>query len=158
MRGPSPKDPRVRQRKNVPATSALLDHLLDQDEPATAVARPELPEREETERAWHRRTVAWWASVWSSPMARRYLDADVHGLLMAAELVDQFWYKPTASLAAELRRQLEQFGLSVMSRRRLDWRIRDEPPAEAPAAKQAPARRRVDPREAAFRVLDGGRQ
>ena len=62
-------------------------------------------------------------------MAERLLNADLHGLYMAAELVELFWKEPSTRLHAEIRRATERYGLDPLARRRLDWRIR-EPVAE----------------------------
>lgn len=146
------KPPELRQRRGRPPAPPI-----DLGPGGSVDDRPALPARDPGSPAWHPRTVAWWSSVWSSPMARRYLDADVHGLLMAAELVDLFWRAPSARLASELRKQLESHGLSASARKRLDWRVRDDDPAaDAPASGNSARARRTDPREAAFRIVDGG--
>lgn len=125
---------------------------------------PPLPRMPGRRPQWHARTRDWWTRVWDSPMAERYLTADIDALYVAAALHDSYWRavdqgEKTTTLAAELRRQLEQFGLSVMSRRRLDWRIREplEEP-EQPRKKVAGERTRdtPDPRDA-FRVVEGGK-
>lgn len=157
MRGRRPKDPALRQRRNAaPASAAELPaETLVGDE------TPELPPRLDGQRPWHPRTIAFWRDVWSSPMARRYLQADIHGLFITADLHDEFCYRPTATLAGELRRQLEQYGLSVMSRRRLDWRVRDDEPAAPSGTTARPAaapKRRPDPRDTILRLVDGSRR
>ncbi len=154
MRGPAPKDPAVRRRRNVQPTADVLDG-------GALVERPELPARGPGEQPWHPQTVAWWNDLWSSPMARRYLQADIHGLFVGAVLLDQFWHQPSATKAAEVRRQLEQYGLSVMSRRRLDWRVRDDEPAAPSGTTARPAaapKRRPDPRDTILRLVDGSRR
>jgi hypothetical protein len=115
MRGRPPKDPALRRGHGAARKAPALELSA-----ATLVGdrRPELPRRA---RAWHPLTVAWWDDVWSSPMARRFLEVDVHALYIVAELVDMFWSGsgPSPRLSAELRRWNVQFGLEVFSRRRL---------------------------------------
>lgn len=68
-------------------------------------------------------TVQWWQDVWRSPMAPEFLQADIHGLYVLAELRDRFWREPSAALAAEIRQQEQRFGLSPIDRRRLQWEV-----------------------------------
>jgi hypothetical protein len=74
-------------------------------------------------REWHELTVAWWHDTWRSPMAAEFLTADVHGLYVLADLIDQFWTAPDVKLAAEIRQQRQCFGLTPLDRRRLEWQI-----------------------------------
>lgn len=126
MPGPAPKAPELRQRMNKATTRAVLPMR-----PAVQKAPP-LPGH----RAWHARTVDWWQDAWKSPMAAEWLKADVHGLYVLAELIDQFWTKPTTFLAAEIRQQRQCFGLTPLDRRRLEWQVER---VEAATRKAAPA-------------------
>lgn len=110
---PLPKDPSVRRRQNRSSTARRLSTVHD-------VKAPRLPTRKP---AWLKATRDWWADVWSSPMAPEYTDADIHGLVLLAMLVDQFHRTPTAGLAAEIRLQRQCFGLTPIDRRRLQWEI-----------------------------------
>ncbi len=56
-------------------------------------------------------------------MAAEYIDADVPGLTMLLALVDEFWQRPTAKLAGEVRHWLAEYGLSPIARRRLQWSV-----------------------------------
>jgi len=110
---------------------------------------PALPER----RSWNPLTKAWWADIWGSPMAVEFDSSDIHGLLIVAELVDDFWSVGTSSerkeLATEIRLQRACFGLSPSDRQRLRWELDRGEAAEASRAERktaAPARRRIDPR------------
>jgi len=145
MPGPLPKDPRIRQRTNKASTRTTLE--------ATAPRRARAP-RLPRDREWRLETKQWWRSVWHSPMAAEYLDADAHGLYRLAVLVDAFWTEPTPKLAGEIRLQQQAFGLSPLDRRRLQWSI--EQVETASSRRQQPQARRVeddetDPR----RVLEG---
>ena len=132
MPGPLPKDSRIRQRRNKTATRAGMVT----EKPARQRA-PRLPRRsDDTE--WDRRTRAWWRDVWASPMAEEYLDADLHGLFILAELIDRFWEEPTSALAAEIRLQRQCFGLTPMDRRRLQWEVQRVEPDTRPRQGRLP--------------------
>lgn len=81
-------------------------------------------------------------------MAAEFEPSDVHGLLMLAVLVDQFWTDPSKDLAAEIRLQRAAFGLTPLDRRRLQWEIdRGEEASAKTAERRRPAsRQRKDPR------------
>lgn len=137
---PLPKDPALRQRRNKVSTAATL-HAQDKRRPA-----PSLPKRSEGQ-DWHALTRSWWKSVWHSPMASEYLEADVKGrLYRLAALVDRFWWKPSIALDAQICRNEAALGLSPIDRRRLQWTVEK---AEQESRKRVqPARREPgdDPR------------
>jgi hypothetical protein len=93
-------------------------------------------------KAWNPLTLAWWADVQRSAMAPEYEASDVHGLLILAALVDEFWSAPSKEMAAEIRLQRAEFGLSPLARRRLQWEIVRTEDAQHKAAerKRRPAR------------------
>jgi len=116
MRGTPPKDPALRQRRNRKSSAAKL-----RSDPDLEV--PPLP----MERAWCPETIAEWVDIWESPMAPQFIDADFHGLLKLAVLIDDFWTVESANarakLAVEIRLQRADFGLNPISRNRLHWEI-----------------------------------
>lgn len=99
-------------RRNRTTTRATLSLVHD-------IQEPPLPDS----RAWTAETRAWWTDIWASPMAPEYHESDVHGLLLLAVLVDDFWLSPSQALAAEIRLQRQCFGLTPIDRRRLQWEI-----------------------------------
>lgn len=115
MRGPAPKHPSTRARRNKTSTAATL-------RADASIVAPELPERD-----WHPMTLAWWRDLWASPMAPEYDESDRHGLFKLAMLQDDFWSAESAKerkeAAAEIRLQEQRFGLSPIDRRRLQWEI-----------------------------------
>lgn len=123
MRGRPPKPPEMRQRRNRSSTIATLPP----PEESAKNKVPPLPPREKSSERWHAKVVAWWDSVWKSPMAAEYLDSDVKGgLYLVAELYQQLWAgngEDVARLAGEIRQQEIRFGLSPIDRRRLQWEI-----------------------------------
>jgi hypothetical protein len=119
MRGPAPKDPKLRQRRNKVSTAATLREI----EPSERKRTPSLPKRSDGQ-AWHPVSRLWWRSVWQSPMAAEYLDADVKGrLYRLAILVDRFWWRPSIALDAQICRNEAALGLSPIDRRRLQWEV-----------------------------------
>lgn len=139
---PLPKHPSARRRRNQASTARTLLVVHD-------VKTPKLP----AGRTWHTRTKAWWADVWASPMAPEYDASDLHGLVLLAVLVDEFWKEPSQALAAEIRLQRQCFGLTPIDRRRLQWEIDRGEEAEEKIARRRegtkeakPSGRRADPR------------
>lgn len=117
MPGPMPKDPALRQRRNKSASRALLrPDLLPRKR---APRLPELPDGA----PWHKMAVAWWHAVWSSPMHYEYLRGDEPALIRLAFLVHCFWTDHKLEVAKEIRLLEREFGLTPLSRRRLEWSI-----------------------------------
>lgn len=114
MPGPPPKHASARARRNKVAGARTLQLVHD-------VKTPKLPA--DAEITWHPMTKAWWADIWRSPMAPEWDSSDIHGLYILAVLENAFWYEPSQSLAAEIRLQRQQFGLTPLDRRRLQWEI-----------------------------------
>lgn len=152
MPGPAPKPSGTRQRRNRAATQAELP-------PAEVTASnpvPALHERDDL-KPWHPKVVEWWDSVWRSPMAAEFCDADRRGgLSLLADLYQLRWtsLSPTGILevAAEIRLQERRYGLDAMARRALQWEIvRPNSAGAAPTKPSgaAPKRSSVkDPRKA----------
>lgn len=120
--GPPPKPAHQRQRQNRATTRANLPSAAESAENEV----PPLPAR--TEDVWHPMVVEWWESVWRSPMASEYLDADMKGgLYLLAELHQLRWTaeSPTSLIEAakEIRLAEVRFGLSPIDRRRLQWEV-----------------------------------
>lgn len=129
----------MRQRRNKAATRATL-YVLD----SRTKEPPQLPDGD-----WHELTLQWWRNVWSSPMAPEYLEADLHGLILLAHLIEQYWRDPQVKTAAEIRAQSQLFGLSPLDRRRLQWEVRrvEGGGVQRPGGRAgAPAPTRRDPR------------
>ena len=131
-----PKPPAMRARRNKVSTKAVLE-----DVETARLTPPELPDG----RDWHQLTVGWWQDIWRSPMAPEFLQADVHGLILLADLVNRYWLEPSTALAAEIRLQRQCFGLTPIDRRRLQWEVKRVEAADKkrPAAPAAPVK---DPR------------
>lgn len=156
VRGPAPKNPALRQRRNQTTTRATLPT----PEESALNEVPDLPERQG---GWRSEVVTWWESAWRSPMASEWLDSDMHGgLYLLADLYQARWIaredpKLLRELAAEIRTQCAEFGLTPMTRRRLQWEIeKGEQAAERTESRRkssAPAKRAVrDPRRRSIKI------
>src|SRR5436309_546039 len=118
MPGPAPKPTGARRRRNKGgsavklAATAKVRHGVAQL-PALPGARELLPSTRE-----------WWKTVWASPMAAVYLEADVPALARLATLVDRQERGEAGSrLLGEIRSLEDRFGLSPLARRRLQWEV-----------------------------------
>lgn len=136
-RGPAPKPAATRQRRNKKATKATLP-------PPSEAVENEVPPLPEREGEWHPMVMAWWSSVWCSPMASRYLDADVGGLYLLADLYQKRWEArddtgALVNLAKEIRLQEARYGLTPIDRSRLQWEV-----ARAEEAEQKRPSRRTE--------------
>lgn len=157
--GPPPKRGSLRQRRNKNPGAAML--------PAAGSSRPApaLPDRACDGLAgkgcpgvdclscegtgiepWHPLVLERWAIAWASPMAAEWLDADIHGLFIVADLWDDYW-KGNRDRAAEIRLQEQRFGLSSLDRRRLQWEVERVTQAQKqrPAQPAGKAKRLGDP-------------
>lgn len=138
MPGPAPKNPKVRQRVNKHTTAATIaaDPILAMD----------LPPRDllSVDGAWHAMTIKWWTDVWDSPMRDEFVKADIHALYRLAMLVDAYWKselpKDLIALSAEIRLTGQNFGLTPLDRRRLQWTVATTKTAERKAASPAGSR------------------
>jgi hypothetical protein len=69
-------------------------------------------------------TLKWWDAIWSGPVAKHWLLADVASLELLADLRDQVARGDgRAMLFREIRAVEDRFGLSPVSRRRLGWDV-----------------------------------
>lgn len=124
MPGPLPKPAAMRRRRNASPGAARL--------PATG-REGKVPT---LGKGYHPAARRWWRTVWSSPMATVYVDADVPALQRGALIVSLIaGGNGSATLMAELRHIEDRFGLSPAARRKLQWEIdqaggaAEEPPA-----------------------------
>lgn len=133
---PVPKPPGARVRRN---TGQSQWRTLS----AGKVKTPACP------RKWSPSTRAWWRTIWRSPMATAWLEADVPALTRLGNLLELLLDEPTAAIASEIRQIEDRFGLSPKSRRQLQWSIVDPAAAAAPEPEPTPAA----PRERRLRAV-----
>jgi len=140
MPGPSPKNPKLRQRRNKDVTA----RTFEENKPLKGI--PELPKRR---RKWRPETLTWWEDIWKSPMAPEFIQSDIHQLYILADLTDDYWRLPSKEtgkkkeLANEIRLQRQCFGLTPIDRRRLEWNIEKAESASAKGQKRRNQGRKV---------------
>jgi hypothetical protein len=152
--GPPPKHPSQRRRRNAQPKVTQLP-ADGRQEPAPPLPRWLVPDGEggELEVTYLASTRDWWETVWASPMAAVYEDADVPALVRCARLIDTDTRKPDPKLGAEIRQLEDRYGLSPKARRHLQWEIVTAEQAAADAKDDEPPAPRGDPR---LRALQGG--
>lgn len=126
-RGPAPKDPAKRRRRNAdpkPTTTVASDG---------DVRGPELPEGVLDDESWHPRTVQWWNTWRKSAQSQMFTDTDWDFLLDTALMHHTMWSKQRWEFAAELRLRAAKFGATPEDRMRLRMEI-DTPGGGKPAA------------------------
>lgn len=110
-RGPAPKDPKRRARRNAePAPSTIVRY-----EPAD---QPRLPAKMPSGEKWPARTRAWWKLWAESPLSDSFGATDWSELLDTATLHGAFW-SGDLKVAAELRLRVAKFGATPEDRARL---------------------------------------
>lgn len=114
-RGPAPKDPDERARRNDSGPTTVV-------EPDGKTHGPDLPDSFE----WPAATLTWWDTWRTSAQAQTFTDTDWSFLLDTAVLHAEFWLG-NRSLAAELRLRAAKFGATPEDRARLRLEV-GEPP------------------------------
>lgn len=112
MAGPPPKPKAQRARGNKTMGASLPKE-------GSGRAAPILPGEDELS-AYARN---YWQIIWASPMAAVYLDADIPALTRLTELVHVWSLLKENAVLMEIRQLEDRFGLSPLSRRRLEWEI-----------------------------------
>ncbi|MDJ0010109.1 hypothetical protein [Gordonia alkanivorans] len=110
-RGPAPKDPSKRARRNAdPVALRVIE--------AKPETQPELPELMPNGEPWPARTHEWWRMWADSPLAEDFTANDWSELLDAAVLHGEYW-SGNVKVAAELRLRVSKFGATPEDRARL---------------------------------------
>lgn len=129
-RGPAPKDPRRRARRNADPVGTTVIAFQRAE-------RPDLPDDVD----WPEQTRAWWDMWAESPLSEHFMSTDWSFLLDTARLHAEFW-QGDAKAAAELRLRVAKFGATPEDRARLRIQF-----AEADGADGGPVRREGSARE-----------
>jgi hypothetical protein len=109
---PTPKPPGQRRRRNAGQTQwKELPAGGRKGDP------PPLPDDE-----WLDSTLEWWKTIWTSPMATIWVEADVDPLSRLARLKDDFDRGERAQTTA-IQNLEDRYGLSPKARRQLQWEI-----------------------------------
>ncbi|WP_425837295.1 hypothetical protein [Streptomyces fractus] len=133
-RGPAPKDPTKRRRRNATAPETVIT-------PDDELRGPELPEGVLGEEdgatvEWHAMTQLWWNSWRTSAQAQTFTDTDWLFLIDTALMHHTMWAKGRWEFASEVRLRAAKFGATPEDRARLKLKVDD--PTTRP---QAPVQR-----------------
>ena len=135
-RGPAPKDPAKRVRRNAdPAPTTTVspdDELRGPNLPIDV-----LPNHEQ----WHPRTREWWRTWRQSPQAQTFTATDWDFLLDTALMHHTMWSAGRWEFASELRLRAAKFGATPEDRARLRMQVLPAPEAQGKAAEERPAGR-----------------
>jgi hypothetical protein len=112
-KGPVPKDPEKRARRNAPPTPLRVLTL-------TPVSAPTLPDDllDESE-VWHPATLRWWQRWCESPLSDTWTGVDWSFLEETAVLHHEYMKKRTFTLGSELRLRESKMGATEEDRNRL---------------------------------------
>lgn len=139
-RGPAPKDPATRARRNNPTAGMRVIEVERAEQPKLPVLyRYETDEQGKRRRVrflWPAVTKRWWQMWAESPLSVDYTDVDWSYLLDTAKLHAEFW-QGDSTKATELRQRMQKFGATPEDRARL--RIMFVAAEEAEARTPAPA-------------------
>lgn len=105
--------------------------------PPDAVKVPSLPPAEQwtSTGTWSKPVGAWWNDIHKSPMAGEFTDADLHGLYVAANYLNEA-LNPRNNAAERLKlgqaweRAIKAYGLTPNARENLRWSISQAERAE----------------------------
>ncbi|MHB0899564.1 phage terminase small subunit [Streptomyces californicus] len=136
-RGPAPKDPSKRRRRNAaePETVIVPDDELRGPELPDGVLGVNTKTGELTE--WHPMTLLWWDTWRRSAQAQTFTDTDWAFLVDTALMHHSMWDKGQWTLAAEVRLRAAKFGATPEDRARLKLKV-DDPTAAPQRPAQAP--------------------
>lgn len=137
-RGPAPKDPSKRRRRNAadPETVIVPDDELRGPELPEGVLGTDTKTGEPVE--WHPMTLLWWNEWRTSPQAQTFTGTDWSFLIDTALMHHNFWAKAQWTLGAEVRLRAAKFGATPEDRARLKLKV-DDPAATPQRPAQAPA-------------------
>ena len=107
-RGPAPKDPRKRARRNADPVGATVIEFVRAEQ-------PDLP----VDVDWPEQTRAWWAMWAASPLAEHFMVTDWSFLLDTALLHAAVWGSGDFTKLPELRVRVAKFGATPEDRARL---------------------------------------
>lgn len=131
-RGPAPKDPAKRRRRNA---DPVPTSKLTNDKRTRGPALPDgiLADGED----WHQVTRSWWNNWRKSPMAATFLQTDWDFLLDTALMHHTMWAKKRWEFAGEVRLRAAKFGATPEDRARLRFEVETEATAKRTAEAEA---------------------
>jgi hypothetical protein len=134
-RGPAPKDPLKRRRRNAAEPETVI---VPDDE----LRGPELPagvlgSEDGVDVDWHAMTQLWWDAWRSSAQAQTFVETDWLFLIDTALMHHTMWAKGRWEFASEVRLRAAKFGATPEDRARLKLKV-DDPTARPQAPAQRP--------------------
>lgn len=148
-RGPAPKDPSKRVRKNsdpVPLRVITANPVEQPELPAFDVSIEVDGELIAESFVWPERTREWWRMWAESPLSSEFTETDWSELLDTARLHAAYW-GGDLKVAGELRLRVAKFGATPEDRARLriQFATADEAEERAKSPKKSTARQRRGP-------------
>lgn len=122
-RGPAPKDPSRRARRNAAPQMTVIEF--------TPPGAPDLPDS----MAWCDETVDWWQMWQDSPLSDTFSETDWAFLLDTAILHHMLWTNGDISVLSELRIRVAKFGATPEDRARLRIQFATADQVEAKASR-----------------------
>lgn len=116
-RGPAPKPPEQRRRRNAPERGEWVDFP-----PLQKPVLPVLPKRAKGEGAWSARTRRVWAGWRSDPVTAGYGPSELAAVLELAYLFEEM-VRGDLKLLSEIRQWTDRLGLNAKGKRDLRWRV-----------------------------------
>lgn len=150
-RGPAPKDPAKRARRNADPTPTTTLRPKATKPPALPAKFPILTLAGARQVAFPPATKKWWETWKASPQAETFTATDWSFLLDTAILHARLW-QGDGSVAAELRIRVAKFGATVEDRARLRMTFAQADEAEGKKPTPTGARQRYGD----LKVLPGG--
>ncbi|MFB7823891.1 phage terminase small subunit [Streptomyces hydrogenans] len=123
-RGPAPKDPSKRRRRNASDPETVLH-------PDDELRGPELPEgvlgddADGNPNEWHPMTQLWWDSWRTSAQAQTFTATDWLFLIDTALMHHTMWARGRWEFASEVRLRAAKFGATPEDRARLKLKVDD---------------------------------
>lgn len=112
---PKPKEQRVNRNRKLSGDWVVLPREHERTTPKIPPLQAE----------WRKHTKDWWKTIWASPMASQWQDADVYGLAELALLREKM-LDGELSVTAQVTAKADKFGLTPKGRKDLRWVITDE--------------------------------
>jgi hypothetical protein len=140
-RGPAPKAPDQRRRRNEPTAGEWVTLTAD-DVPKP----PSLPSRGKGRGHWSPRTRRAWKQWWSDPVSLQWGPGDRDLVEHLADIYEEWVRDPMPTSASEIRQLRDSLGLSPKGRQDRRWRfapLADVVALEDELEKKKPAKSRA---------------
>lgn len=129
-RGPSPKDPEKRARRNADPIPPTTIPFIPGEQPSLPQMTKDDPDLGSVVVPWHPQTIAWWEMWGRAAQSDTFTESDWSYMLETAFLHHLFWNGDTKQ-APELRQRQAKFGATPEDRARLRMFFADATGKEA---------------------------